>query len=174
MVVLIAGPRSSGKRPRFPPLSILNRRRDHVITIENEIQVVHESRGSMISQREVRGEGLLAAIVVALREDPDVLAIEELRGDGIMQAVLDAAGSGRLVIAGLSAHSAADAVDRVFDRFAEDQRLHAQLALAENLRGVIVQTLLRKPGGGRVARVSAPQYRPSRARSRRYRSSRWP
>ena len=80
-----------------------------------------------------------------------MLAIEELRGDGIMQAAFEAAGSGRLVIGGLPAHSAADAVDRVFDRFAPDQQRHAQLALAETLRGIIVQTLLRKPGGGRVA-----------------------
>jgi twitching motility protein PilT len=154
-LVLIAGPRSSGKSTLISAfVDLINRtRRDHVITIENEIQVVHESRGSMISQREVRGDGpgLLSAITGALREDPDVLAIEELRGDGIMQVALEAAGSGRLVIGGLPAHSAADAVDRVFDRFAQDQQVHAQLTLAENLRGILVQTLLRKPGGGRVA-----------------------
>ena len=154
-LVLIAGPRSSGKSTLMSAfVDLINRmRRDHVITIENEIQVVHQSHGSMISQREVRGEGqgLLAAIGVALREDPDVLAIEELRGDGIMQVVLEAAGSGRLVFGGLTAHSAADAVDRVFDRFGQDQQLHARLTLAENLRGILVQTLLRKPGGGRVA-----------------------
>jgi twitching motility protein PilT len=154
-LVLIAGPRSSGKSTLMSAfVDLINRmRRDHVITIENEIQVVHQSHGSMISQREVRGEGqgLLAAIGVALREDPDVLAIEELRGDGIMQVVLEAAGSGRLVFGGLTAHSAADAVDRVFDRFGQDQQLHARLTLAASLRGILVQTLLRKPGGGRVA-----------------------
>jgi twitching motility protein PilT len=154
-LVLIAGPRSSGKSTLISAfVDLINRkRRDHVITIENEIQVVHESRGSMISQREVRGEGpgLLAAISVALREDPDVLAIEELSGDGVMPLVLEAARSGRLVIAGLRANSTADAVDRVFDRFGQDQRRHAQLSLAESLRGIIVQTLLRKPGGGRAA-----------------------
>jgi twitching motility protein PilT len=154
-LVLIAGPRSSGKSTLISAfVDLINRtRRDHIITIENEIQVVHESRGSMVSQREVRGEGpeLLAAIGVALREDPDVLAIEELRGDGIMPLVLQAARSGRLVIGGLPAHSAADAVDRVFDRFEPGQQLPAQLALAASLRGIVVQMLLRKPGGGRAA-----------------------
>lgn len=154
-LVLIAGPRSSGKSTLISAfVDLINRtRRHHVITIENEIQVIHESRGSMISQREVRDDGqeLLAAIGVALREDPDVLAIEELRGEGTMRIALEAAGSGRLVIGGLPAHSAADAVDRIFDRFGQDQQLHAQLTVAENLRGIVVQTLLRKPGGGRVA-----------------------
>jgi twitching motility protein PilT len=154
-LVLIAGPRSSGKSTLISALvDLINRmRRDHVITIENEIRVVHESRGSLISQREIRDDGpsLLAAVGAARREDPDVLAIEELRGDGVMPVVLEAAGSGRLVIAGLAAHSSADTVDRVFDRFGLGQQRQAQLALAETLRGIIVQILLRKPGGGRVA-----------------------
>lgn len=154
-LVLVVGPRSSGKSTLIAAfVDLINRtRRDHVITVENEIQVVHESQGSMISQREMRGDNreLLAVVRTALREDPDVLVIEDLRGDALVHLAVEAAGSGRLVIAGLSAHSTADAVDRVIDEYSPEERRHAQLALAENLRGVIGQVLLRKPGGGRLA-----------------------
>jgi twitching motility protein PilT len=154
-LVLVAGPRSSGKSTLIAAfVDLINRtRRDHVITIENEIQVVHESHGSMISQREVRGDwpGVLAAARTALREDPDVLVIEELRDDAITDLALDASGSGRLVIAGVPAHTTLDAIDRILDHFPTERRRQAQLALAENLRGIIAQSLLRKPGGGRLA-----------------------
>jgi twitching motility protein PilT len=154
-LVLVAGPRSSGKSTLIATfVDLINRtRRDHVITIESAIQVVHESHGSTISQREVRGDPqeVLAAVRRALREDPDVLVIDELRGDATTQLALEGAGSGRLVIASLPAHTASDAVVRFIDHFTPEHQPHARVALAENLRGIIAQSLLRKPGGGRLA-----------------------
>ena len=154
-LILVAGPRSSGKSTLIAALvDVVNRtRRDYVITIESEVQVIQHSQGAMISQREVRGDDreLLAAIQGALREDPDVLVIEELWGAPIVRTAVEAAGSGRLVIAGVPAHSATEAVDRVIDEYSPEERRHAQLALSANLRGIIAQVLVRKPLGGRLA-----------------------
>lgn len=154
-LVLVAGPRSSGKRTLMSALvdSINKTRKDHVITIEREINIVHERGNSFISQREVRGndEDMLAAARAALREDPDVLVIEDLRTGGLMNVALEAAASGHLVIGGFSAHTATGAIDRIIDLYAPEFRRQVQLALADSLRGVVVQVLLRKTGGGRVA-----------------------
>jgi len=101
-LVLVSGPRSSGKRTLMAAyVDLINRtRRDHVITIEREINIVHERGSSFISQREVRGDDddLLAAARAALREDPDVLVIEDLRTTGLMNVALEAAASGHLEI----------------------------------------------------------------------------
>ncbi len=154
-LVLVAGPRSSGKRTLMAALvELINRtRRDHVITLEREVSIVHERGTSFISQREVRGtdDEMLAAARAALREDPDVLVIEDLHTQALTNVALEAAASGHLVVAGFAAHTAASTVDRILDLYAPEQRRHVQLALAETLRGVVVQVLLKKLGGGRVA-----------------------
>jgi twitching motility protein PilT len=154
-LVLVAGPRSSGKRTLISAfVDLINRsRRDHVITIEREVNIVHERGSSFISQREVRGndDDMLAAARAALREDPDVLVIEDLHTAGLMNVALEAASSGHLVIGGFSAHTATAAIDRIIDLYPPDARRQVQFALADTLRGVIVQVLLRKAGGGRAA-----------------------
>jgi twitching motility protein PilT len=154
-LLLVSGPRSSGKRTLMSALiDLINRtRRDHVISIESEINVVHERNGSFISQREVRGgiEEMVAVARAALREDPDILVLEELRSPALMNLALDAAGSGQLVIGGFPAHDAPGAVDRIIDLYPPEYRRQVQLSLAQNLRGVVAQVLLRKNGGGRVA-----------------------
>jgi twitching motility protein PilT len=153
-LVLVAGPRSSGKRTLISAfVDLMNRtRRDHVIMIEREINIVHERGHSFISQREMRGDDdeMLAAARAALREDPDILVIEDLRTGALMNVALEAAAAGRLVIGGVSAHTATGAIDRIIDLYAPDYRRQVQLALADSLRGVIVQVLLRKIGGGRL------------------------
>jgi twitching motility protein PilT len=153
-LVLVAGSRSSGKRTLLAAfVDLMNRsRRDHIITIEREINIVHERGQSFISQREVRGndEDMLAAARAALREDPDVLVIEDLRTAALMNVALEAAASGRLVIAGVPAHTTTGAIDRIIDMYPPEQRRQVQLALADSLRGVIAQALLRKVGGGRL------------------------
>jgi len=153
-LVLVVGPRSSGKRTLIAALvdQINRTRRDHVITVEREISIVHQRGSSFISQREVRGndEDLLTAARAALREDPDVLVIEDLRTGGLMNVALEASASGRLVIGGFPAHTATAAIDRIIDLYAPEYRRQVQLALADNLRGVVVQVLLRKIGGGRT------------------------
>ena len=154
-IVLVAGPRLSGKRTIISAfVDLMNRtRRDHVITIENEINVVHERGTSFISQREVRGsfeevEGVARA---ALREDPDVIVIESMRTAPLINVALEAAASGQLVIGGFPAHDTTTAVDRIINLYPPEYRRQVQLALAENLRGVVAQVLVRKNGGGRLA-----------------------
>jgi twitching motility protein PilT len=153
-LVLVAGPRSSGKRTLMAAFVELmsRKRRDHIITIEREVNIVHDRGQSFISQREVRGndDEMLAAARAALREDPDVLMIEDLRAGPLMNVALEAAASGRLVVGGFSAHTATGAIDRIIDLYAPEYRRQVQLALADSLRGVIVQTLVRKIGGGRL------------------------
>src|SRR5262245_56021530 len=154
-LVLVAGPRSSGKRTLMSALvALINRTRHaHVITIEREINVVHERASSFISQREAHGgaDEMLELAQAALREDPDVIVLESVRSAELMNLALDAAASGRLVICGFPAHNATGAVDGIIDLFPPDARRQVQIALAQNLRGVIVQVLLNKTGGGRLA-----------------------
>jgi twitching motility protein PilT len=155
-LVLISGSRSSGKRTLMSSLvDLINRtQRAHVITIEREVNIVHESGNSFISQREVRGsdDDVLAAARAALREDPDVLVLEQIRTGLLMNVALEAAASGHLVIAGFSAHNATESIDRIIDLYAPEHARQVQLALADTLRGVVAQVLLPKiSGGGRVA-----------------------
>lgn len=154
-LVLVSGPRASGKSTLVSSLvDLINRtRRDYVITIESEVNVVHGPQGAFISQREVRGgsDEAVAVARAALREDPDVLVIDDLRTAALMGVALDAAANGQLVIGGVPAPHASAAVERLIDLYQPEQRRHVQLALAQHLRGVVSQVLLRKSGGGRVA-----------------------
>lgn len=154
-LVLVAGPRASGKSTLIAAfVDQINRTRaDHVITLETQIMFVHESRRSFVSQREwrERGEEMAAAARAALREDPDVLVIDDLRSPDLVSVALDAAGSGRLVFAALPASGTAAAIERVIDQFPADRRAQVQTALAASLRAVVAQVLVRKIGGGRVA-----------------------
>lgn len=154
-IVLIAGPRLSGKRTMISAfVDLMNRtRRDHIITIENEINVVHDRGTSFISQREVRGshEEVEAVARAALREDPDVIVIESMRTAPLINVALEAAASGQLVIGGFPAHDTTAAIDRIINLYPPEFRRQVQLALAENVRGVVAQVLLRKNGGGRLA-----------------------
>ena len=154
-LVLVAGPRSSGKSTLLSAfVDLINRtRRDHVITIESEIKVVHENRHSLVSQREVRGDAdeMLAVVRGAIRENPDVIVVEELRTADMVTVALDAANSGHLVIGALPAHNASGAIDRIIDLYPPELRRHVQLALAENLRRHRRAGAGPQPAGGRVA-----------------------
>ena len=156
-LVLVAGLRSSGKRTLMSALvDLINRtRRDHVVTIEREVNIVHERGSSLISQREVRGndDDVLAAARAALREDPDVLVLEQIRTGLLMNVALEAAASEHLVIGGFSAHNATESIDRIIDLYAPEHARQVQLALADNLQGVVAEVLLPRIGGG--ARVAA-------------------
>jgi twitching motility protein PilT len=154
-LILVVGPRSSGKSTLMAALvDLVNRTRgDHVITLESRIKVVHEHHSSLVSQREVRGDAdeLLEALHAALRENPDVLVIEDLRAPQVIVDCLEAASSGHLVIGGMAAHSATTALERILDQVPPDRRSAVQALLAASLRGVVSQVLLRKSGGGRIA-----------------------
>jgi twitching motility protein PilT len=152
-LVLVAGPRLSGKRTTISALvDVTNRkRRGHVITVEEEIRVVHGAGTSIVSQREVRGsaDDIERVTRAALREDPDVLVIESIVTAPLVDLALEAA-SRRLVIAGLPARDAVSAIGGLVNLYPVDERRQVQPALAERLRGVVAQSLVRKIGGGRV------------------------
>jgi twitching motility protein PilT len=154
-LVLVASPRANGKTTVLGSLvDLINRQRPaYVITLERQIRVVHEHGSALISQREVRGtkEELLSVARSAVRENPDVLVIEDLSSPEMCQLTLDAAGSGVLVLASVTAGSTAAALNRLVDLFPADKRRGAQALFAERLRGAVAQVLLRKTGGGRVA-----------------------
>jgi twitching motility protein PilT len=154
-LVLVTGARASGKSTLLNSfVDVINRTRsDHLITVESQIGFVHESRRSFISQRETRGDAELAATYAraALREDPDVIMIEDLKSADLVSAALEAAESGRLVLASVPAASTIGALERVIELFPADRRAKARSTLATALRGVIAQVLLRRVKGGRVA-----------------------
>ena len=153
-LVLITGPRGSGRSTLLAAfVDLINRTRsDHIISIESQIGFTHESRRSFISQREVRDEQSAAAAVAgALKEDPDVLIVEDVRSAEVASTLLDAAESGRLVFASVTGSSSADAIKALLDLFPETQRLQARASLAASLRAVVSQMLLRKLAGGRTA-----------------------
>ena len=154
-LILVTGPRASGKSTLISAfVDIINRTRtDHVVTLESQVKVVHEARSALISQREVRGTGedMLASLRGVLREAPDVIVIEDLRAPEVMAEAIGAASAGHLVIAGIAAHSAPEAVTRLLEQSPADRRAQLQAMVAETLRGVVAQVLLRKSGGGRIA-----------------------
>ena len=153
-LVLITGGRDSGRSTLLTSfVDLINRTRaDHIITLESQIDFVHESKRSFISQREVRGEDAMGgAARSACREEPDVLVIEDIRSHDVAALALDAAETGRLVFASVPGLSTASAIERLIELFPADRREKAQASLAGSLRGVVSQVLLRKLRGGRVA-----------------------
>ena len=153
-LIVVTGARSSGKSTLLHSfVDLINRTRsDHVITIETEIGFVHDSRRSFISQREFSNDPSAAgaAALSALKEDPDVLMIEDLHSPESIQAALEAAESGRLVFASITAQSSAAAIDAMVEMFPAGQRAGIRAALSRTLRAVVSQVLLRKTAGGRV------------------------
>jgi twitching motility protein PilT len=154
-LILITGPRLSGKSTLVSAfVDLINRNRpDYVVCLETEIKFVHENRRGMISQREVRGdaEQMLATARAAMRENPDVLVVDDLRTPELVALALEASDSGHLVIGSVTAHTTTTAVGRLLDQAPIDRQGHMALALSETLRGAVAQVLLRKSGGGRVA-----------------------
>jgi twitching motility protein PilT len=152
-LVLVAGAPHSGRSSLLNTfIDLVNRSRaDHVVSIESQITFVHESRRAFISQREGRSlADIAAAARQALHEDPDVLVLDEISSPETAQAAIEAAESGRLVFASISAPSAAAAVHAFMQMFPAEQRDRVKGALASTLRAVIAQTLLRKATGGRT------------------------
>jgi twitching motility protein PilT len=153
-LIVVSGVRGSGKSTLLNSfVDLINRTRsDHVITIETEIGYAHESRRSFISQRDFSDNpaGAGHAALAALKEDPDVLVIEDLHSPESVQAALEAAESGRLVFASITAPSSADAIDAIVEMFPAGQRAGIRATLSRTLRAVVSQMLLRKAAGGRV------------------------
>jgi len=154
-LILVAGPRLSGKSTLISAfVDLINRNRsDYVISLETEIKFVHENRRALVSQREVRGEpdAMLSGARAALRENPDVLVVDDLKTPDLVAVALDAAESGHLVIGSVTAHTTSAAIGRLIETAPYERQTQVALSLSEALRGAVAQVLLRKAGGGRVA-----------------------
>jgi len=154
-LVLVTGPTGSGKSTTLAAMVdyINETRSDHILTIEDPIEFVHESKKSLINQREVHRDthGFSNALRSALREDPDIILVGEMRDLETIRLALTAAETGHLVFGTLHTTSAAKTIDRIIDVFPAAEKSMVRSMLSESLQGVIAQTLLKKSGGGRVA-----------------------
>jgi twitching motility protein PilT len=154
-LVLVTGPTGSGKSTTLAAMVdyVNDNKPDHIITIEDPIEFVHESKRSLINQREVHRDtlGFAEALRSALREDPDVVLVGEMRDLETIRLALTAAETGHLVFGTLHTSSAAETIDRIVDVFPAAEKEMVRSMLSESLRAVISQTLLKKTGGGRIA-----------------------
>ncbi len=154
-LVLVTGPTGSGKSTTLCALiDLINRTRDdHIITIEDPIEFVHPSKRCLVNQREVgvHTDSFKSALRAALREDPDVVLVGELRDLETMSIAIETAETGHLVFGTLHTSSAVSTVDRLIDQFPPEQQQQIRLMIANSLKAVISQTLLRKKTGGRIA-----------------------
>jgi twitching motility protein PilT len=154
-IVLVTGPTGSGKSTTLAAMIdyINDNKPDHILTIEDPIEFVHESKRSLINQREVHRDtlGFAEALRSALREDPDVILVGEMRDLETIRLALTAAETGHLVFGTLHTSSAAKTIDRVVDVFPAQEKEMVRAMLSESLRAVISQALLKRIGGGRVA-----------------------
>jgi twitching motility protein PilT len=155
-LVIVTGPTGSGKSTTLAAMiDYANKnRRDHIITMEDPIEFVHESKNCLINQREVgvHTKGFAAGLKGALREDPDIILIGELRDLETIELAIMAANTGHLVFGTLHTPSAAKTVDRIIDVFPADQQNKIRATLSESLKGIIAQNLFKRiDKKGRVA-----------------------
>jgi twitching motility protein PilT len=155
-LVLVTGPTGSGKSTTLAAMvdHINETRADHILTIEDPIEFVHPNKKALVNQREVGAntKSFANALRAALREDPDVIMVGEMRDKETIELGITAAETGHLVFGTLHTNSAPKTVDRIIDVFPADQQDQVRAMLAESLKGVISQVLLRKKGGkGRAA-----------------------
>ncbi len=154
-LVLVTGPTGSGKSTTLCGLiDLINRNRsDHIITIEDPIEFVHENKKCVITQRQVgvHTESFRSALRAALREDPDILLVGELRDLETIAIAIETAETGHLVFGTLHTTTAASTVDRIIDQFPADRQAQIRVMLSESLRGVVAQTLCKRIAGGRIA-----------------------
>ncbi len=154
-LVAVTGPTGSGKSTTMAAMVdyINETRYEHILTIEDPIEFVHQSKKSLVNQREVHRDthGFNEALRSALREDPDIILVGELRDLETIRLALTAAETGHLVFGTLHTTSAAKTIDRIVDVFPAAEKGMVRSMLSESLQAVVSQTLLKKVGGGRVA-----------------------
>lgn len=155
-LVLVTGPTGSGKSTTLAAMIdyINQTRRDHILTIEDPVEFVHQNKGCLVNHREVSNhtESFASALRAALREDPDVILVGEMRDLETIELAITAAETGHLVFGTLHTNSAAKTVDRIIDAFPSGQQAQIRAMLSESLKGVISQQLLKRADKpGRVA-----------------------
>ncbi len=154
-LVLVTGPTGSGKSTTLAAILDLanQKRRDHILTIEDPIEFVHPRKGCLVNQREVgtHTDSFKSGLRAALREDPDVVLVGEMRDLETIAIALETAVTGHLVFGTLHTSSAIGTIDRIVDQFPSDRQQQIRVMLADCLKCVVSQVLLKKIGGGRVA-----------------------
>ncbi|MEH6561426.1 MAG: type IV pilus twitching motility protein PilT [Marinobacter sp.] len=154
-LVLVTGPTGSGKSTTLAAMVdyINDTRYEHILTVEDPIEFVHDSKKCLVNQREVHRDtlGFNEALRSALREDPDIILVGELRDLETIRLALTAAETGHLVFGTLHTTSAAKTIDRVVDVFPAEEKSMVRSMLSESLQAVVSQTLMKKMGGGRIA-----------------------
>ena len=154
-LVVVTGPTGSGKSTTLAALiDFVNKQReDHIITIEDPVEFVHENKKCLINQREVHVHttGFKRALISALREDPDIVLVGEMRDLETIAIAIETAETGHLVFGTLHTTTAPSTVDRIIDQFPPGQQAQIRVMLSESIKGVIAQTLLRTVDGKRVA-----------------------
>ncbi len=154
-LVVVTGPTGSGKSTTLCAMvdHINTVREDHIITIEDPVEFVHENINCLVNQREVHNHTMSFkdALRAALREDPDIILVGEMRDLETISIAIETAETGHLVFGTLHTTTAVSTVDRIIDQFPADRQQQVRVMLSESLKGVVAQTLLPKKGGGRVA-----------------------
>jgi twitching motility protein PilT len=157
-LVLVTGATGSGKSTTLAALVdyINTNRKEHILTIEDPIEFVHQNKGCLINQREVisHTESFASSLRAALREDPDVILVGEMRDLETIELAITAAETGHLVFGTLHTSSAAKTVDRIIDAFPAGQQAQIRTMLSESLKGVVAQQLLKRADkAGRIAAI---------------------
>ena len=154
-LILVTGPTGSGKSTTLAGMvDYLNETFEgHILTVEDPIEFVHQSKKCLVNQRELgpHTNSFANALRAALREDPDVILVGEMRDLETIQLALTAAETGHIVFGTLHTSSAPKTVDRIIDVFPPNQQAQIRAQFAESVEAVITQTLLKKKGGGRIA-----------------------
>ena len=154
-MITVTGPTGSGKSTTLAAMMdyVNETRYQHILTIEDPIEFVHESKKCLVNQREVHRDtlGFNEALRSALREDPDIILVGEMRDLETIRLALEAAETGHMVFGTLHTSSAAKTIDRIIDVFPAAEKDMIRSMLSESLATVISQTLLKKIGGGRIA-----------------------
>ncbi len=154
-LILVTGPTGSGKSTTLAAMiDHINRNRgEHILTVEDPVEFVHQSQKSLVNQREVglHTQSFSSALKAALREDPDIILVGEMRDLETIELAITAAETGHLVFGTLHTSSAAKTVDRLVNVFPTTQQEQIRTMLAESLRGVVAQQLLRTLDGKRCA-----------------------
>ena len=150
-LVLVTGPTGSGKTTTLASMvDIINTcRAVNIVTIEDPIEVLHHDKKAMVSQREVGPDtaNFAVALRAAMRQDPDVILIGEMRDIETVRAAISAAETGHLVMSTLHTSDAAETINRIVDFFPPHEQKQIRIALAQNLRGIVSQRLVRKADG---------------------------